>query len=63
MNDSDKVIKALKAHGWTFIHQAGSHQKWLGPDGKRICVVPCPQKDFPAGTKSSIEKQAGFKIF
>ncbi|MBP3731462.1 MAG: hypothetical protein J6I40_08350 [Mailhella sp.] len=35
----------------------------MSPDGRRICVVPFPKKDLPAGTKNSIEKQAGFKIF
>ena len=60
--DSRKVIKLLKAHGWYKVAQSGSHVQFKHPTTPGRTTVPHPEKDIPAGTLKSIEKQSGIKF-
>lgn len=54
---SKEIIRILKQNGFTFVSQKGSHKKFK--KGKRIVIVPDPQKEIPRGTYASIVRQSG----
>jgi predicted RNA binding protein YcfA (HicA-like mRNA interferase family) len=54
---SKKVIDILLIHGFGFVSQRGSHQKFV-KEG-RIVIVPAPKKEIPIGTLKSISRQSG----
>ena len=56
--NNKKILKRLKAEGWTLRNVVGSHHQFT-KDGKRI-TVPHPKKDLPKGTARAIAKAAGW---
>lgn len=60
--DSRAVIRALEADGWTRAAQKGSHVQFKHPRKPGRVTVVHPQRDVPAGTLRSIEKQSGLKL-
>lgn len=57
---SDHVVRVLLAHGFTFVHQRGSHAKLVGgADPVRVVIVPMGRKNLKIGTFRSICRQAG----
>jgi predicted RNA binding protein YcfA (HicA-like mRNA interferase family) len=55
-----ELIAALNRGGFSFVRQAGSHQRYAHPDGRRVTVAPHGRGDtFTIKTlKSMIEAQA-----
>jgi len=56
------VVKALRRHGFAFIDQRGSHQKWRHPDGRQVIVAQHGSKPIPIGTLKSIVKGSGLEV-
>lgn len=56
---SREVIKALLADGWYEVNVVGSHHQFKHPTKKGRFTVKHPDKDIPAPTLRSIEKQSG----
>ncbi|MFN7308096.1 MAG: type II toxin-antitoxin system HicA family toxin [Acetobacteraceae bacterium] len=61
MNSRD-VIRALKADGWAQVAQRGSHVQLKHASKPGRVTVPHPERDLPAGTLRSIERQAGLRL-
>jgi predicted RNA binding protein YcfA (HicA-like mRNA interferase family) len=59
---SRDVIAALQRDGWYQVAQKGSHVQFKHPSKPGRTTVPHPQRDIPAGTLRSIEKQASLKL-
>jgi predicted RNA binding protein YcfA (HicA-like mRNA interferase family) len=51
-------VDVLTAHGFAFVSQKGSHQKFRSPTG-RVVIVPAGRREIPVGTIISIIKQSG----
>jgi predicted RNA binding protein YcfA (HicA-like mRNA interferase family) len=60
--NSREVIRRLKADGWFEVGQTGSHMQFKHPSKPGRVTVVYPQKDVPAGTLRSIEKQSGLRF-
>jgi predicted RNA binding protein YcfA (HicA-like mRNA interferase family) len=60
--NSRKMISALEADGWEKVAQKGSHVQFKHPIKPGRVTVPHPERDIPAGTLRSIERQAGLKL-
>lgn len=60
MNSRD-IIRLLEKDGWKLVATKGSHHQFKHPGKHGRVTVPHPKKDIPAGTLSSIMKQAGLK--
>jgi predicted RNA binding protein YcfA (HicA-like mRNA interferase family) len=57
---ADQVISVLEKHGFTFISQNGSHQKWHQSDTGMQVIVPYHKgKQLPLGTLMSIIDGSG----
>lgn len=56
--NSGKIIKRLKAEGWTLKSIKGSHHQFE-KNGRKI-TVPHPKKDLPLGTARGIAKYVGW---
>ena len=54
---SKKVVDVLSKHGFLFVSQRGSHQKYT--NGIKTAIIPAPKKEIPVGTLRSISRQAG----
>ncbi len=54
---SKKIVDVLTNHGFLFVSQRGSHQKYT--NGIRTVIIPAPRKEIPVGTLRSISRQAG----
>lgn len=54
---SNDVISILKANGFEFVSQKGSHIKFR--KGKFVVIVPAGRRAIPLGTLRSIRRQAG----
>jgi len=59
--DSRQLIRLLEAEGWHLVRTRGSHHQFKHPTKPGLVTVKHPDKDIPAGTLSSIRKQAGWK--
>ncbi|MCX7368385.1 MAG: type II toxin-antitoxin system HicA family toxin [Alphaproteobacteria bacterium] len=59
---SRDVIRALKADGWAQVAQRGSHVQFKHASKPGRVTVPHPERDLPAGTLRSIERQAGLRL-
>jgi predicted RNA binding protein YcfA (HicA-like mRNA interferase family) len=59
---SREVIAALGRDGWVKVAQKGSHVQFKRPSKPGRVTVPHPEKDIPAGTLRSVERQAGLKL-
>lgn len=57
-----ELIRLLKRNGWKLIRTKGSHRQFKNP-GKpgTVTVAGKPSVQLPAGTLSSVLKQAGLK--
>jgi predicted RNA binding protein YcfA (HicA-like mRNA interferase family) len=51
-------VRLLEDHGFAFVSQRGSHQKYRNATG-RITIVPAARREIPVGTINSIIKQSG----
>lgn len=52
---ASEVIEILQQHGFIFVSQRGSHQKWRNQDTGKQVIVPYHQgKELPLGTLKSI---------
>ena len=49
----------LRRHGFFFVDQRGSHQKWRHTDGRQVIVAQHGSKPIPIGTLKSIIKGGG----
>lgn len=56
--DSRKVIKRLRAEGWTFRGAKGSHHQF--EKGRLRVTVVHPRKDMSIGTARTIARTAGW---
>jgi predicted RNA binding protein YcfA (HicA-like mRNA interferase family) len=56
---SKKVVDVLTKHGFFFISQRGSHQKYT--NGVRTVIIPAPRKEIPVGTLRSISRHGGIR--
>jgi len=61
---SREIVKVLSAHGFEFVSQRGSHQKYRNASGETV-IVPAGRKEIPRGTRQSIVRQSGLdrKLF
>jgi len=57
--DSREIIRCLEADGWYRVGQRGSHVQFKNPAKPGRVTVPHPEKDIPAKTLKSIERQSG----
>jgi predicted RNA binding protein YcfA (HicA-like mRNA interferase family) len=60
--NSRAVIRALEADGWYRVAQKGSHVQFKHRTKPGRVTVPHPDRDIPAGTLRSIERQARLKL-
>jgi len=56
---SREVISRLKADGWYFVNQEGSHRHYEHPTKLGKATVPHPKKNIPVRTLKNIERQTG----
>jgi predicted RNA binding protein YcfA (HicA-like mRNA interferase family) len=57
--NSREIIRLLEADGWYRVGQRGSHVQFKHPTKPGRVTVPHPEKDIPAKTLRSIERQSG----
>lgn len=62
MLSSREVLRRLKADGWYEVAQRGSHVQLKHATRPGRVTVPHPEKDLPAGTLRSIERQSGVSM-
>ena len=62
MPSSREVIAKLERAGFREVRHKGSHKVFRHPATRRMVVVKHPTKDYPPGTLSSLERQAGVKL-
>jgi len=55
---SREVVSLLSEHGFVFVSQRGSHQKFRDRSGRTV-IVPADRREIPVGTIISIIKQSG----
>ncbi len=60
--DSREIIRRLEADGWYRVGQRGSHVQFKHPVKSGRVTVPHPEKDIPAKTLKSIERQSGVRF-
>jgi predicted RNA binding protein YcfA (HicA-like mRNA interferase family) len=60
--DSREIIRSLEADGWYRVCQRGSHVQFKHPAKPGRVTVPHPEKDIPAKTLKSIERQSGVRF-
>ena len=60
--DSREVIRRLEADGWYRVGQRGSHVQFKHSAKPGRVTVPHPEKDIPAKTLKSIERQSGVRF-
>jgi predicted RNA binding protein YcfA (HicA-like mRNA interferase family) len=60
--NSREIIRLLEEDGWQRVGQKGSHVQFKHPVKPGRVTVPHPEKEIPAKTLRSIERQAGFKF-
>jgi predicted RNA binding protein YcfA (HicA-like mRNA interferase family) len=56
---SQEIISVLLFHGFHFVSQKGSHQKYR--KGKVSVIIPANKKEIPQGTLRSIIRQSGLR--
>jgi predicted RNA binding protein YcfA (HicA-like mRNA interferase family) len=56
------VIRVLRRHGFYFVVQRGSHQKWRQADGRQVIVPMHGNKPIPIGTLKNIVKGSGVDV-
>jgi predicted RNA binding protein YcfA (HicA-like mRNA interferase family) len=61
---SSAIASILLEHGFSFISQKGSHQKYRDRSG-HVVIVPAGRREIPVGTLLSIIRQSGLdkKLF
>jgi predicted RNA binding protein YcfA (HicA-like mRNA interferase family) len=60
--DSRAVLKLLRADGWKFKSQEGSHMQLDHDTKKGKVTVPHPKKDIKLKTLQAIERQSGLSL-
>ena len=61
MVSSRELIRLIQDDGWAHVATKGSHWQFKHPVKPGRVTVPHPKHDLPAGTVSSVLKQAGLK--
>jgi predicted RNA binding protein YcfA (HicA-like mRNA interferase family) len=56
-----QVIRRLLNEGWREVRQTGSHKQFQHENKPGTVTVPTHKGDIPAGTLSSIYRQAGWE--
>ena len=56
-----EIEKIIKADGWYFVKQVGSHRQFKHPTKPGKVTIPIHSGDLDKGTVDSILKQAGLK--
>ncbi len=54
-----ELERIIKADGWIFKTQKGSHRQYIHPDKPGKVTIPWHKGDLDPGTARSILKQAG----
>jgi predicted RNA binding protein YcfA (HicA-like mRNA interferase family) len=60
--NSREIIRRLEAAGWYRVGQRGSHVQFRHPEKSGRVTVPHPERDVPAKTLKSIERQPGIRL-
>ena len=60
--NSREIIRRLEADDCYQVGQRGSHVQFKHPAKPGRVTVPHPEKDIPAKTLKSIERQAGVRL-
>ena len=60
--NANDVIRVLRKHGFAFIRQRGSHQKWRHVNGRQVIVAMHGNKPIPIGTLKSIVEGSGLAV-
>ncbi len=60
--ESREIIRRLEAEGWYRVGQKGSHVQFQHPAKPGRVTVPHPEKDIPAKSLRSIERQSGIRF-
>jgi predicted RNA binding protein YcfA (HicA-like mRNA interferase family) len=60
--NSREIIRRLEAAGWYRVGQRGSHVQFRHPEKSGRVTVPHPERDVPAKTLKSIERQSGIRL-
>ena len=58
---AEEIEKLIKADGWEFKTQKGSHRHYKHPTKPGKVTIPFHKGDLDKGTANSILKQAGLK--
>ncbi len=62
VRNAHDVVRVLRRHGFIFLGQRGSHQKWRRPDGRQVIVPMHGSKPIPIGTLKSIVRGSGLNM-
>jgi predicted RNA binding protein YcfA (HicA-like mRNA interferase family) len=60
--NAKEVVKVLRKQGFVLVGQAGSHQKWRHPNGRKVIVAMHGNKPIPIGTLKSIIEGSGLSV-
>jgi predicted RNA binding protein YcfA (HicA-like mRNA interferase family) len=60
--DSREIIRRLEADGWYRVGHRGSQVQFKHPAKPGRVTVPHPERDIPAKTLKSIERQSGIRF-
>ncbi len=57
------VRRILRKNGWTMTRTSGSHERWVGPDGRSTTLAAGGKdhRDVPAGTLRALRRQTGLE--
>lgn len=60
-----KTFKQVRGHllraGWVKVRQAGSHETWQHPDGRRVTIAGKNSKTVAPGTLAGIRRTTGLE--
>ena len=60
--NANDVVRVLRRHGYNFVIQRGSHQKWRHSDGRQVIVPMHGSKPIPIGTLKNIVQGSGVDV-
>ena len=60
--NAQDVVRVLRRHGFFFVDQRGSHQKWRHADGRQVIVAQHGSKAIPIGTLKHIVRGSGLDV-
>ncbi len=59
LHSSRGIVSVLEKNGFIFVSQKGSHLKFFNSIKRVTVIIPANKRQIPAGTFSSILRQAG----